>query len=512
MGFSSLEELRSRPSAEIMADYVVEDEHGKRLSIEDIPSIRLMHGEDAPPLLMRTTHRETGERKWQLLKTTPLPADEGGPVAAVTVIEDLTAVKTAEVRMRVLAESGRRLASSLDYQQTLRNVAHVAVPALADWCAVDLVDSRGRREHVVVAHPDSERYRLAEQLRAFEPEQIEPQSVIDRVIRTGIPELFDEISDEQLRSSARSPEHLGLLRALEMRSVILVPLTVGARTIGVMTLVSAESRRRLDHEDVELAAQLGRRAAVAVENARLHTTLAAVADTLQQSLLPEELPEVPGWELASLYRPAQAEQRIDVGGDFYEVFAAGRAWIAVIGDVAGKGVSAAALTALMRHGARFASGTDSRPAQILAQLDAALRSRPGSPLCTALCLRLADQEVQFASAGHPPPLLVSASGAVREVGRPGPLLGAFSDADWPEQTVSIGSDQLLLLYTDGVIDAGGPEGRFGSERLAQLLASCHGCGADEVVARLELELEQFAGSSGRADDVAALALRPRPRP
>jgi PAS domain S-box-containing protein len=123
LGFESLEDLRSRSSRSIMDDYIVEDEHGQPLTLEDVPSVKLTRDEPAAPLLMRAISRSTGEVRWNLLKATPLHDRRGDFLGAITVIEDVTPVKTAEVRTRVLAESGLVLASSLDYQQTLRNVA-----------------------------------------------------------------------------------------------------------------------------------------------------------------------------------------------------------------------------------------------------------------------------------------------------------------------------------------------------------------------------------------------------
>lgn len=508
LGFESLEDLRSRSSRSIMDDYIVEDEHGQPLTLEDVPSVRLTRDEPTAPLLMRAISRSTGEVRWNLLKATPLHDRRGDFLGAITVIEDVTAVKTAEVRTRVLAESGLVLASSLDYQQTLRNVASLAVPALADWCAVDLVDANGTREHVVAAHRDPSKQALAERLREFEPDQLDPERALGRVLRTGVSELHPEITDEQLTLGARSEEHLGFLRELGMRSAVIVPMRVPTRTVGLMTLVTADSRRRLTHDDLTLAEQLGRRAAVAVENARLHTTLARVADTLQQSLLPDELPDVPGWAAASLYRPAGAEQRIDVGGDFYEIFDSDGKWFVLVGDVTGNGVAAASLTARMRHGASIASRSEPQPAVILSRLDEALRQRPGDALCTALCLSLHDHHVVISSAGHPPAMLVAADGTVREAPTPGPLLGAFADAVWPEESVPVGHDDLLLLYTDGVIDTPGPGERFGTGRLRELLTAHAAAEPTELLTHLDAALDAFRNGP-RRDDVAALALRPR---
>ena len=510
MGFASLDELHSRSSRSIMEDYIVEDESGTPLTLEDVPSMRMMHGESVEPLVMRTTHRGTGDVRWRQLKAAPVMDDKGEVIAAVTVIEDVTAVKTAETRMRLLAESGRILASSLDYQQTLRNVANLAVPVLADWCAVDLVDASLRREHVVAAHRDPAKVALAVRLRALGPDDFDPEEATGRVLRTGVSDLYTDITEEQLSSGAQSEEHLRLLRALEIRSVLIVPMRVPTRTIGVMTLVTAESQRRLNDDDVELAEQLGRRAAVAVENARLHTTLSRVADTLQRSLLPDELPEVPGWEIASLYRPAGGEERVDVGGDFYEVFLSDAGWFAIIGDVTGKGVSAATLTGLLRHGARFASRYDPRPSGILRQLDEALRSRTEESLSTAMCLRLQERGISVSSAGHPPALLVSFDGNVREVPRTGPLLGAFADGSWSDETVGVGEDDMMLIYTDGVTESRGERQRFGLPRLKRLLSENARNNPREVLARLDAILEEFR-TGPRADDIAALAFRPARR-
>jgi PAS domain S-box-containing protein len=507
MGFASLDELRSRSSRSIMEDYNVEDESGMPLTLEDVPSMRMMHGEPVEPLVMRTTHRETGDVRWRQLKAAPVTDDNGELIAAVTVIEDVTAVKTAETRMRLLAESGRILASSLDYQQTLRNVANLAVPVLADWCTVDLVDANLRREHVVAAHKDPAKVALAVQLRAMGPDDFDPQEATGRVLRTGVSELYTDVTEEQLSFGAQSEEHLRLLRALEIRSVLIVPMRVPTRMNGVMTLVTAESRRRLTDEDVELAEQLGRRAAVAVENARLHTTLSRVADTLQRSLLPDELPEVPGWEIASLYKPAGGEERVDVGGDFYEVFSSDAGWFALIGDVTGKGVTAATLTGLLRHGARFASRHDPRPSEILRQLDEALRSRSEESLSTALCLRLQELSISVSSAGHPPALLVRSDGSVQEVPRTGPLLGAFADGSWSDETVGVSEDDMVLIYTDGVTESRGERERFGVPRLKRTLSEHARSSPGELLARLDAILDEFR-TGPRADDIAALVFRP----
>jgi PAS domain S-box-containing protein len=507
LGFETLEDLRRHGLDAIMDEHVVHDEYGKLVSMADIPGVRLLRGEHPEPMLIHTVNQRTGEARWELLKTTALRDGDGQTIAAVTMIENVTAVKTAEVYTRVLAESGRILASSLDYQQTLRNVAHVALPALADWCMVELIDADGRREQNVIAHRDPAQAELAVRMRNLEPAEIRPEQAVGRVLASGESVLVSDVTDEHLVRVSQSEEQLQILRALQIRSAIVVPMRVPSRTIGAMSFFTSQSRRRLSDEDVGLAEQLGRRAAVAVENSRLHTQLAEVARTLQHSLLPSELPEVPGWEIAALYRPAEVEQPIEVGGDFYEVIETGGGCLALIGDVTGHGVAAAAVTSLMRHGARFASRLEPDPVAILRRLDDELRRRKGSAMCTALCTALHDGSLIMCSAGHPPALIVDRAGTVIEAPAPGPLLGAFADGTWHQERIPVSSGELVLMYTDGVTETMGDTDRFGGGRLRRLLSDHAGASPEQLLAALDETLAEFRGGAP-TDDVAALALRP----
>jgi serine phosphatase RsbU (regulator of sigma subunit) len=507
LGFETLDELRARSLDSIMDDYIVTDERGGPLQMSDVPSVRLLRGQTADPLLMRTVDRRTGEVRWDLLKTAGLAGRDGKPSAAVTVIEDLTAVKTAEVHLRILSEAGRVLTSMLGLEQMLQSVAELAIPEFADWCAVDLIAEDLARDHVAIAHADPARRALVAQVSEFRAPRLSPDSMLGRVFLTGRSVLLEQVGDELLQQRARNQTDLELIRALGIRSGIVAPLRVRARTIGVMTFCTAESQRRLTREDLALAEQLADRVAIAVESSRLQTTISRVAETLQQSLRPNDPPAVPGWELAALYRPAGAPQRIDVGGDFYEVFDAGPASIALIGDVTGHSVTAATVTALMRHGARFASRLEPQPAAILHRLDEELRRMSSTTLCTALCARIGPRELVLSSAGHPPALRVDAGGSVTEAPAPGPLLGAFEDARWVEETIAVGPGEVVLLYTDGVTEAAGKDERFGLHRLRALLSSHAGSSPAVVLEALAAALDEFRASDD-GDDVAALALRP----
>jgi PAS domain S-box-containing protein len=509
MGFASLAELQARPPGSIMDDYIVSGEDGRELTMADVPSVRLLRGERPEPLLMRTVHRATGELHWNLLKASALRDESGAIVATATIIEDVTAVKASELRSRFLSEASRLLGSSLDYPQTLRNVAWAAVPQIADWCAVDLVDPDGRREPVVAAHRDPDKIALAERLRRLQPKQVDPDQGIGKAVRTGESQVYSEITDEMLAPIATDDEHLRLLREVGLRSVLIVPLRAASRTLGTMTLVNAESGRRFDEDDVRFAEQLADRAAVAVENARLYQARSRTAATLQRSLLPDNVPQIPGWEVAALYRPAGSDPELEVGGDFYDFLETPDGWLVIIGDVTGKGVEAAALTSLLRHGARFISQTGTRPAGILRRLDMALKQRSTLSLCTTLCVRLTPQELVFCSAGHPMPLLVGTGGAVTEVGAPGRLLGLTDAYDWHDQRMPMRPGETVVLYTDGVTDTRGRGQRFGDARLRELLSRGGALSPTELLASLDAALASFQVGA-QADDTAVIAMRLEP--
>jgi serine phosphatase RsbU (regulator of sigma subunit) len=504
LSLDSVEQLRAADPRALMTAYETTDEHGGEVRMDDLPSVKLLRGEQPEPLLLRAVDRKSGDEQWTLLKATAVRDADGEIEAAVTIIEDVTRSKRASLRMEFLAQVGDVLASSLDYQQTLRNVAGLAVPQIADWCAVDLFTEDGRREPVAIAHSDPAELRTAARLRSYEPEQLNSEQGLGLVLRTGESQLYTDIPDELLVAAALDDEHLRLLREVGMRAVLIVPLRVRERTIGALTMVDAESGRSFDRGDLEFAEQIAARAALAVEGARLYSERSAIARTLQDSLLPEAIPEIPGWEVAALYRPAGQEG--EVGGDFYDFWELDGEWLMVIGDVTGKGVGAAAVTSLVRHTARAASEFDPRPAQVLARIDAALRRRPAVSLCTALCLRISPDGATLAVGGHPPPLCIG-EGGVSEIGEHGTLLGALARTRWPETRVELRPGETLVAFTDGVTDTVGEGGvRWGTDRLKAALAEARGLSPSEIGARLVTALDEFQVGA-QADDTAVVIMR-----
>lgn len=507
LGFESTEDLRSTPPAEIMSDYIVLGEDGAEVAMDAIPSVRLLRGETPASLLIQTIHRRTAETRWIVLKAAPIVDDAGRVESTIMMIEDVTEQKRAERRAEFLAEAGRALASSLDYQATLRNVADLAVPQIADWCAVDLVDADGDRIPVSVAHVDPGKLRLADELRSYEPTRPDPERGLGLVLATGESLLYPDISDELIGAAAVDGRHGELLRAVGFRSVAIVPIRLGRRVLGAMTLVTAESGRTLDRSDLELAEQVGLRAAVAMENARIYSVRSRIAHTLQQSLLPEELPDIPGYELASAYIPAF--EHSEVGGDFYDVWQARGQWMLAMGDVTGKGVEAAALTSLVRHTLRATSEFLSSPAELLTQLDSILKKQRSHSICTAICARVEPDGVTLAIGGHPLPIRVASSGA-SQAGEFGALLGAFDDVEWHDLKLDLAPGNTLVMFTDGVTDAVGEHGeRYGLGRLRDTLERCHDDPPDNLIKVVTAAIQAFQIGE-HADDTAVLALRRRP--
>jgi serine phosphatase RsbU (regulator of sigma subunit) len=234
---------------------------------------------------------------------------------------------------------------------------------------------------------------------------------------------------------------------------------------------------------------------------------------LQRSLLPPLLPEIPGVEVGAEY--LSVGESSEVGGDFYDLInTVEDGWICAIGDVRGKGVEAASVTALARYTIRAVTMKDDRPSEVLAALnEAMLRQLPEDRFCTAACLRLEPEDgsagvgVDVSCAGHPPPLLVRPDGTVEEVGLSGRVLGVFPDAELGDSSLRLMPGDALVLYTDGITEARSPDGGFfGEDRLRRLLGSYAGCDAVTFAERIKEEVLDFQEGDLR-DDLAVLVLR-----
>jgi serine phosphatase RsbU (regulator of sigma subunit) len=286
-------------------------------------------------------------------------------------------------------------------------------------------------------------------------------------------------------------------------------LTGRGAELGLLEVVDT-LEREFSARDESVLTQLAQLASVAISNAQLYERERTIAQTLQRSLRPGGLPDVPGLSAAVRFRPAG--ESVELGGDFYDLFeAAGGAWAALIGDVQGKGPDAAAVTALARHTLRAGAVYEQRPSGVLALLHKALREqRTDGRFCTVAHahLRIAPERltVELACGGHPLPLVVHPDGRVEPVGRLGTLLGTDIEPQLHDVGVELAPGDVLLLYTDGVTEVRRRRREvFGLAQLTELLGSCAGLPPDAVADRVEAAV--LAASEGRLrDDMALLAI------
>jgi GAF domain-containing protein len=410
---------------------------------------------------------------------------------------------TQSAKLAFLADAANELASSLDFQATLSNVARLAVPTFADWCVIDVVED-DRLHRLAVAHVDPAKVQLIHELAERFPFDLDGPNGAWHVMRTGRSELIADITDDMLVAAAGDDgEQLQIVRDLHLRSALTVPLVARGRALGVITWVVAESERRYSTDDLALAEDLAKRAAVALDNAELHSQTLAAAVQLQHAVLPDVLPVLPGWDLAHYYRPAG---RTEVGGDFYDAIALqdGRL-VLFVGDVMGRGVEAAAAMAQTRAAVRAYAAVDPTPVVVLTKLDQMYAQFPTDQLVTLVCL-VADparEELVVANAGHPPPVLLRADGNTEQFPFADDCPLGVAAQQRSQSTVPLRVGDTVLAFTDGLIERRAEEITEGQARLLRALPTL----ADRDLPTALADMVTSLWDPSRDDDVAALVAR-----
>ena len=444
-------------------------------------------------------------RTWQATWFPARDRASGRIVATVCVASEVSDARRAEERTRVLARSGELLAAGLRTEQVLDAVVDLLVPAVADWCTVHLAGPGGAIELARAWHRDPETRPALRRLLDVTPIRPDQEYGAGPAIGQGRSQRMRGIDDAVLRRIADGDEAaLALLRRLETRDALSVPLRARGRTFGAVTV--ARSGALADADD-ELVENVVRRASLALDNARLYEQQREVAVTLQRSLLPRRLAEVPGLRLASRYLPGA--DGTEVGGDFYDAVAlqAGRVGLTV-GDVMGRGVRAAAVMGQLRASLRGYALENHPPHGVLARVDALVQALEDGELVTALYGVLDPKAgaLTIASAGHPAPVVIRSDGDVAGIELdPGPPLGVDTRS-YGAVDVHLAPGDTLLLFTDGLVEDRTLPVYEGIEKLRAGLAAdtrARSACPDAVCAAA---LEVMGRGPGHDDDIALLAV------
>ena len=383
---------------------------------------------------------------------------------AVERAQAMDAARSANERLAFLADASVALGATLDFEQTAAAVADLLVPRLADWCAIQLVDD-DTLSTVELRHFDPAKIEMARRMQELYPVDMSSPTGAANVIRTGQPELYPELPPEVLEASARSPEHLEALRSLGLSSALVVPLVGRAGNFGAITLIQAESDRRYVDADLPFVEDIARRAALALETARIFrdqsgrlADVTRVAEAAQQAILAPPPARLGPVALGARYLSATAEAL--VGGDLYEVVARPGAVRLLIGDVRGKGLAAVRTATVVLGEFRAAAADLDDLADVARQLDRRVRAYiDEEDFVTALIAEIADDGTfGLAVCGHPPALLATVGTLTVVDAEPTLPLGLGAD---PEiHTGRLLPGHRLLLMTDGIIEARDPDREF----------------------------------------------------
>ena len=412
----------------------------------------------------------------------------------------------------LLAEAGALMEDALDRRARAQHLADLAVPSLGDVALIDILTSEGSIERIAARSRGTEVADIFVKLRADTPIDPHGPHPVAEVIRTGRTKFLDRLSDQEIDRITTRENEREHLRRHRFQSCIVLPLGARGSVLGAMTLWIMRPAKAFDETARRTAKRLADRAALALDNARLHEQQAHIASVLQHSLLPRSLPEIRGFEASSRFLPAG--EAYEVGGDFYDVFRSGfGTWTAVIGDVCGKGPEAASLTALARYTVRTASSPDSSPSQVLRALHESISSeRADLRFCTAALAQIEPPSngsgaahLTVALGGHPLPLVLRKNGRVDSIGEPGTLLGALPSVVLADVEADLGIGDSLVLYTDGVMDVSDRSQGDDPDWLTKELSRFAGKSADQIAERLAQAAIKRHGGEPR-DDIALLVL------
>jgi PAS domain S-box-containing protein len=443
-----------------------------------------------------------GTYRWFLVRALPVRDAHGTIVRWFGVNVDIDEQRRADERLLTLAETGALMFASLDFEETLRNIAQASIRAFATYCIVDTIDAQGKVRNVAAIHADPTLSAVVE--RAIPKRVLLPNHPSTRALREGKSTFVPAIPSTWVADTGMEASGEIDFRELAPRSLICVPLrtpTTGT-VVGAITFVIAggDTRARYTDEDVRFADEIAMRAGLAFDHAVAYERERRIAVTFQDASLPARLPTLPNVRLSADYRPGNNEATI--GGDWYDAFLLDDGRIAItMGDVIGNGLGAAVTMSRVRQAMRAVASVVPEPSAMLNVADRTIRDESDSTYATALAgvLDPVTRTLLFASAGHPGPWIRRRDGSVDEFAVPGMMLGLRTPGEAETVSIPMEFGASLVFFTDGLIE-GTRNIDHGYERLRGAMSDIHTFSGDPAAALIERIL---AGEPAR-DDIAVL--------
>lgn len=508
VGFRTGAELVSTPPEDIIRRFEMVDRSGSPIPLESLPGRRVLAGAPVAEAVIGYRRPDSPRVRWSQVRASPIKNDAGEVVWVINFFQDITSQFRRDEIRELLYIVYEALGSSLDRDENLQSLAKALVPRMGTWCAVHMLEG-GTLIPVAMVHPDDEDAQTLANMSDPGPISLDDDHIQARVARTEKPEIIEAISEEMLQEAEdrTSKELIDVVRRLDLNSVACVPIAIGRRVIGTLTLARSFPEAELDMADVDALAAVADRAAAALENAGLYQQQREIAETLQIVLTPKTLPRVPGFRLAARYQPLSLVGH--VGGDFYDVFpiADGRTAV-LVGDIAGKGVEAAAAVGLARYTLRSTIALDPNPATVITRINESLLEE--EQMCTVAYAILENHGDRFrlrvTLAGHPPVVVVTADGSVERLGEPCPPVGVMAEVIPIEVERWLAPGDTIVMYTDGYAFSG----MNPPESVEVALSKCETNDPDRLLSEMLDLLLTDLGPKGPKDDIALLALVAEP--
>jgi PAS domain S-box-containing protein len=454
--------------------------------------------------------RADGARISVSLTVSPIRSPMRGLIGASVVARDIT----DEVRRRraqdFLVAASRLLDTSLDPEETARTIVSTAIPELAEICLIDFRRADGWYGDSIVAGANPEMAAQLERIRRAQPLDPGGEHPVAQVLRLNQPMIWRDLKAPAVVDKvSQNDEHLQLMREAGYNSAAVVPLVARGRVLGALSFLHAHGDMRYDPGDLDFLSELGERAALALDNARLYRERDRVAKSLQRGLRPPRPAEVDGLGISVVFEAAG--EGIEVGGDLYDVLPCEDGCWILVGDVSGKGSTAASVSVAVRHSVRGLTREIAQPDEVLRRVNELLLAGDSlNDFATGMLARLQRDEagwrIILASAGHPPAVLTGA--AEPELLGGGTVLGAWQEANVERHERVLGPEATLALCTDGWLEAGPVSTHQGPENFGEMTQALSGLELDELTERLRADAVTRSSGTLR-DDLVVLAVRPR---